>query len=171
MVQMFRKQYTSDYYEIVDISVGSMVGLIVRNQKPVQAAGSSESTNSSILVVALVRWPAGAKKDIRQSIHRIQTGFSSQFISTNDGWWTKAACIHTVCLCRLTARYVQGQRVCSMRIYLSCMKKFGRTNRLPVVQEPANRRKHTTDILQGCLLKPVKIDASAISRWLTGVYW
>lgn len=97
MVQMFRKQYTSDYYEIVDISVGSMVGLIVRNQKPVQAAGSSESTNSSILVVALVRWPAGAKKDIRQSIHRIQTEFLSQFVSTKDGMMNRS-CVHTFSL-------------------------------------------------------------------------
>ena len=77
---------------------------------------------------------------------------------------------HTVCLCWLTTKYVQGQRVCSIRIYLSCMKKFGRTNRLSVVQEPADRGKYTTDIFQGLFVKAsqkLKIDASAISRWLT----
>jgi len=123
----FRKQCTSDYCEKVDISVGSMVGLIVRNQKPVQTVESSESTMSSILVVALVRRPTGAKETSVKAFTVYRRNSCLSLFQRKMEWWTEAACTHSVCLCWLTTRYVQGQRVCSMRIYLSCMKKFGRT--------------------------------------------
>ena len=75
----------ADSYWRVDISIGFIIGLIIKNQKPIQVVCWSESTTSLILVVALIRRPAWPKKISMKVFTVYRWDFLSQFISTRVG--------------------------------------------------------------------------------------